>query len=332
MFRQYSELSDGPFPDALDVASLLTMVMTKKHAVDALEEPPQSSAKREQEMAEALVKLHRGLIFTDLLPKEADSHYAGKGVSLGAAETPIFWYRPKAAKAYRVVYADLSVRDVETPPTSVPDAHPEEDLIDTLRYYSELSGGPLPDSLDLQTMTEVIGKDFATRMFLELASGKKERHKIEELMHKINDLQRLAPEKGKPIKQQIDKINEQMLDLLDWEKLAPGKGKPNKEQMTKIIEAETQKFMKAQMPKIMAATTRFQQGLMFTGLLPPEADTHYAGKGVSLGAAGTPIFWYRPKDGSRYRVIDADLSVRDAETPPSVPDAQPVPAPTSPNE
>ena len=130
----------------------------------------------------------------------------------------------------------------------------------------------------------------------------------------------------------MTKIEEQMLDLLDWEKLAPGKGKPNKEQMTKIIEAETQKFMKAQMPKITAATTRFQRGLLFTTQLSPEADAHYAGKGVSLGAADTPIFWYRPKDAKKYRVIYADLSVREADTPPSVPDAQPVPAPSSPKE
>ena len=329
MFRCYSELSDGPFPDALDVA-LLTMVMTKKLAFDALEEPPKLSVKQEQEMAEALVKLHRGLIFTDLLPKEADSHYAGKGVSLGAADTPIFWYRPKDAKAYRVVYADLSVRDAETPP-SAPNAQPEEDLIDTFRYYSELSGGPLPDSLDLQTMMEMIGRDFAMRMFMELAPGKEERHKIEELWQKDTDLRKLAPGKEKP-KEQMDKIQEQIFNLVDWERLAPGEGRPNKEQMTKIIEAETQKFMKAQMPKIMAATTRLQRGLMFTGLLPPEADAHYAGKGVSLGAADTPIFWYRPKDGKQYRVIDADLSVREAETPPSVPDAQPVPAPSSPKK
>ena len=86
------------------------------------------------------------------LPPEADAHYAGKGVSLGAADTPIFWYRPKDAKTYRVIYADLSVRDADTPP-SVPVAQPEQDLIDTFRYYSELSGGPFPDSLDLQTMT-----------------------------------------------------------------------------------------------------------------------------------------------------------------------------------
>jgi len=102
--------------------------------------------------------------------------------------------------------------------------------------------------------------------------------------------------------------------------------------MDKIIEAETQRYMKAQMPKIMEATTRFQGGLMFAGLLPPDADAHYAGKGVSLGAADTPIFWHRPKDAKKYRIIYADLSVREAETPPSVPDAQPVPAPSSPKK
>ena len=169
------------------------------------------------------------------------------------------------------------------------------------------------------------------RMFMELAPGKEERHKIEELWQKDTDLRKLAPGKEKP-KEQMDKIQEQMFNLVDWERLAPGEGKPNKEQMTKIIEAETQKFMKAQMPKIMAATTRLQRGLLFTTQLSPEADAHYAGKGVSLGAADTPIFWYRPKDGKQYRVIDADLSVREAETPPSVPDAQPVPAPSSPKK
>ena len=58
--------------------------------------------------------------------------------------------------------------------------------------------------------------------------------------------------------------------------------------------------------------------------LPREADAHYAGKGVKLGAADTPIFWYRPKDSKKYRVIYADLSVRESDTAPSVPNAQPI--------
>ena len=93
------------------------------------------------------MKFQPGLKFAASLPPEADAHYAGKGVSLGAADKPIFWYRPKDAKKYRVIYADLSVRDADTPP-SVPVAQPEDDLIDALRHYSKLSGGPFPDSMD----------------------------------------------------------------------------------------------------------------------------------------------------------------------------------------
>jgi len=330
-FRHYCELSGGPFPDLLETKSLLLNVSMEL----LMRFPPeggQPSAKHSQELTKSIMKFQPGLGFADSLPPEADSHYAGRGVSLGAADTPVFWYRPKDRKKYRVIYADLSVREADTPPT-VPVALPEQDLIDTFRYFSELSGGPLPDSLDLQTISQMIGRDCSIRMFLELAPGKGEqRRKIEELMRKSMDLQGLAPEKGKPNKEQMDKIEEQMLDLLDWEKLAPGKGKPNREQMDKIIEAETQKYMKAQMPKIITATTRFQQGLLFALALPPDADAHYAGKGVSLGAADTPIFWYRPKDAKKYRVIYADLTVREADTPPNVPNAKPVPAPSSPKE
>ena len=76
----------------------------------------------------------------------------------------------------------------------------------------------------------------------------------------------------------------------------------------------------------MDAQERVQRGVMFANELPPSADAHYVGKGVSLGAADTPIFWYRPNDAKKYRVIYADLSVRDADAPPSVPKAQPAPA------
>ena len=41
-----------------------------------------------------------------------DSHYAGAGVKLGDADKAIFWYRQKDAKTYRVIYGDLSVKDV----------------------------------------------------------------------------------------------------------------------------------------------------------------------------------------------------------------------------
>jgi hypothetical protein len=77
---------------------------------------------------------------------------------------------------------------------------------------------------------------------------------------------------------------------------------------------------------------RVQQGLNFANQLPPNADAHYVGKGVAFGAADTPIFWYRPKDSKNYRVIDADLQVRDSDTPPNVTKEQPAPAPSGPKE
>jgi outer membrane lipoprotein-sorting protein len=71
---------------------------------------------REQAVSDHVSQCHRALRFVVGLPPQADAHYAGKGVKFGAADTPIFWYRPKDAKKYRVIYADLSIRDANAPP------------------------------------------------------------------------------------------------------------------------------------------------------------------------------------------------------------------------
>ncbi len=57
-------------------------------------------------------------------PELVDWQYAGKGVKLGDAETAIFWYKPKDSDIYRVIYGDLSVKDVakENLPTKPDDA------------------------------------------------------------------------------------------------------------------------------------------------------------------------------------------------------------------
>jgi hypothetical protein len=41
-----------------------------------------------------------------------DRHYAGNGVKVGEADKAIFWYLPEGSGAYRVIYGDLSVKDV----------------------------------------------------------------------------------------------------------------------------------------------------------------------------------------------------------------------------
>ena len=58
------------------------------------------------------LKMIRGFIFFKLLKAENDWHYAGENVKLGDAESPVCWYRPDGSDTYRVIYGDLSVKDV----------------------------------------------------------------------------------------------------------------------------------------------------------------------------------------------------------------------------
>ena len=170
------------------------------------------------------------------------------------------------------------------------------------REYSKLFGGTFPDSLDLLTTFTIAGKKAALRMST--------RKMWEDF----------APGKGKPNEEQIKKIADQIKKYIETQT----------QKTAEVGEAqaeETEEFRQAQFSELQQ---RVQRGLMFANNLPSNAEAHYVGKDVSFGAADTPIFWYRPKDSKNYRVIYADLSVRDADTPPNVPKTQPVPAPSGP--
>lgn len=56
--------------------------------------------------------MYRGIMFVTQLPAESNWRYAGENVSYGDADIPIFWYRPRGSETYRVIYGDLSVRDI----------------------------------------------------------------------------------------------------------------------------------------------------------------------------------------------------------------------------
>ncbi|MHC4203399.1 MAG: LolA family protein, partial [Planctomycetota bacterium] len=53
-----------------------------------------------------------GCAFIEQLPEDSDYQYVGEDVKLGDANKPVCWWRPPGSKTYRVVYGDLSVRDV----------------------------------------------------------------------------------------------------------------------------------------------------------------------------------------------------------------------------
>ena len=70
------------------------------------------SDKTKDEKIQHMAKLSRGLRFVMMMRPENDWHYAGEGVEMGDAATPICWYRPQDSQIYRVIYGDLTFEDV----------------------------------------------------------------------------------------------------------------------------------------------------------------------------------------------------------------------------
>ncbi len=98
-------LGDGEFPG--DV-SIEYFVKQGPMAQEKFEELDLS----DEEELEVGMKMQRHLLFIRFFKGEGKWHYAGKGVKLGEADKAIFWYRPKDSPTYRVIYGDLSVKDV----------------------------------------------------------------------------------------------------------------------------------------------------------------------------------------------------------------------------
>ena len=67
---------------------------------------------QDEQKLELAMKMGPGFIFFQLLKAENDWHYVGKNVKLGDSESPVCWYRPEGSETYRVIYGDLSVKDV----------------------------------------------------------------------------------------------------------------------------------------------------------------------------------------------------------------------------
>jgi hypothetical protein len=97
--------NDGQFPD--DV-SLEAHVKRAGEMVEKFETLDLS----EEEETELGGKLQKHVLFIRFFQGEGKWYYRGKGVKLGEAEVPIFWYRPKHSDTYRVIYGDLHVEDV----------------------------------------------------------------------------------------------------------------------------------------------------------------------------------------------------------------------------
>jgi hypothetical protein len=100
------------YPKYLD-GRFCTRYMGGRPLTDEVREKCRADVKRIENWSEE--EAHRstlGCAFIEQLPEGSDYQYVGEDVRLGDASKPVCWWKPPGAKTYRVVYGDLSIRDV----------------------------------------------------------------------------------------------------------------------------------------------------------------------------------------------------------------------------
>ena len=97
-------LGDNTFPDDVSIEYYIKQAQVLEKRASELDISG-------EEKLQLGMKLQRHLLFIRFFKGEGKWHYAGKGVTLGDAETAIFWYRPKDSQVYRVIYGDLTVKE-----------------------------------------------------------------------------------------------------------------------------------------------------------------------------------------------------------------------------
>lgn len=110
------ECCDGMFPPALDITSTSKIsVDINMHLMKSMKLSPTGATG--QQIAE-LARATMGFSFVTVMAvnKESDAHYAGANVKLGEKDRPIFWYKPRRSEQYRVIFADLTVRQSDSAP------------------------------------------------------------------------------------------------------------------------------------------------------------------------------------------------------------------------
>ena len=96
---------EGWFPESVAVEDYIKEAPTIEKKMKELE-------LSDDDETDLGMKLSRHLLFIRFFKGQGKWHYGGKGVKLGDGDTPIFWYQPQDSETYRVIYGDLSVKDV----------------------------------------------------------------------------------------------------------------------------------------------------------------------------------------------------------------------------
>lgn len=98
-------IGDGTFPESIGTQSAMTQMPVLIQKVAAM----QVSEEKGTEIGTSFAK---GMLYHQILEGQGEWNYAGAGVKVGEADKAVFWYLPDGADTYRVIYGDLSVKDV----------------------------------------------------------------------------------------------------------------------------------------------------------------------------------------------------------------------------
>lgn len=108
LFGEYAKRSGGRFPNDLQIPSLQDVLKDIKLTKDGFDEDTNAW----------IAKIGKGLGLVWAMPPASEALYTGKGVKLGQADRPIFRYKPTDSKLFRVIYGDLTVKDVKPEQTA----------------------------------------------------------------------------------------------------------------------------------------------------------------------------------------------------------------------
>jgi len=99
-------LGDGTFPDAIGTESAMKDVAILGQKLGEMN-------LSEEEATQMGIAFGKGTLFHQIIDGRGDDwKYVGAGVKLGDAGKAVFWYQPQGSQTYRVIYGDLTVKDI----------------------------------------------------------------------------------------------------------------------------------------------------------------------------------------------------------------------------
>lgn len=98
-------ICDGSFPDAIGTKNAMEQMPVLIQKLGQMQVT-------EEQGTHIGVSFGKGMLFHQIVESQGQWGYTGAGVKFGDASKAVFWYQPEGSSNYRVIYGDLSVKDV----------------------------------------------------------------------------------------------------------------------------------------------------------------------------------------------------------------------------